>query len=146
MIKFRKIWSDESIIELDIIAETQFNRCYTKIYVGKMELEQLHTDLQEFAPKIYGGVYDMNFGKFGPEYAKGAISARFHFQPKGHINITYRSQSEYYTFGKREIANEFLLHLTTEPSLLDKFIKDIPKLLMEDRVDIQLDCLINTCD
>lgn len=143
MIRFRKVWFDENIIELEIIAENQFNRCCTNIYIGKIELKELYTELKAFAPKIYGGIFDMNFGKFGPEYAKGAISARFHFQSGGQINITYKSQSDYYTFGKREIADEFLLHLKTEPSLLDKFIKDIPKLLMEDRADIQLDCLLN---
>jgi hypothetical protein len=45
-----------------------------------------------FKLHIYGGLFDLEFGEFGPEYANGAFHARFHFQGRAKIYITVKKQ------------------------------------------------------
>jgi hypothetical protein len=84
--------------------------------------------LEIFKDQIYGGIYDLEFGSFGPEYASGAFHARLQFQDRGKIFISIKAQSKYEDFGKKNIASEATLYLVTEPSMLDNFIVSLKTL------------------
>ena len=64
-------------------------------------------------------------GGFGPEYANGAFDARLHFQNRGKILVTIKSQSDYKEFGIKNVASEATLSLISEPALLDNFIDEL---------------------
>lgn len=118
-----KIWSDEDMIELSIEVADGTSKFCNKVYVGHRHLKEAVTGLNQFKDQVYGGIYDLRFGEFGPEYASGAFHARLHFQDRGRVYITVSAQSEFFDFGKKNVANESTLYLTAEPSQLDDFIR-----------------------
>jgi hypothetical protein len=109
------------MVELRVEAVTETARASVSAYVGWVDLKKTVADLQSFERAVHGGLYDMEWGAFGPEYGNGAVHARFHFVD-GRLNITFRAQSEYAPFGAKEVADEALLHLRSEAALLDRFI------------------------
>lgn len=118
-----KIWSDEDMIELSIEVADGTSKFCNKVYVGHRHLKETVTGLKQFKDQIYGGIYDLRFGEFGPEYASGAFHARLHFQDRGKVYVTVSAQSEFFDFGKKNVACECALYLTAEPSQLDDFIR-----------------------
>jgi hypothetical protein len=92
---------------------------------------------------VYGGIYDMEFGKFGREYANGAFQARLHFHPdcRGHLFITVRAESEWSPFSKSEVASRATLYLKSEPGLLDKFIGEMRKVLCGTQGKATFECV-----
>jgi hypothetical protein len=77
---------------------------------------------------VYGGIYDIQFGVFGPEYASGAFHARLHFHKLSKIHITVKAQSGFEEFGMKHVASESTLYLISEPILLDNFIAELKAL------------------
>lgn len=140
-IRFKNIWADDSIYELEVVAQTSNKKFSTNIYLDYEEIERIKIELERFSKHIYGGIYDMNLGKFGSEYASGALSARFHFQTNGKINITLKMQSQFYMFGKIECADEILMYLKTEVCLLDNFINVINTLPIDIDNIVELECI-----
>jgi hypothetical protein len=127
-ITFEKICFDEDIIELKIITDDGNSRFSNNVYVNHTEVQDLIKDLGIFKNQIYGGLFDINFGRFGPEWGYGAFHARLHFQERGKIYISIRMQSDFFDFGKKSIANEAFLYLISEPALLDNFINELRSL------------------
>ncbi|HEX8612828.1 MAG TPA: hypothetical protein VF800_16185 [Telluria sp.] len=119
---FVKMWSDEDMVDLRIEASDGASTFSNEVYVGHRHLKDTVAGLDLFKDQVYGGIYDMRFGKFGPEYASGAFHARLHFQ-NGSLYITVSAQSGYFDFGKKHVARESALYLTTEPAQLDEFIR-----------------------
>jgi hypothetical protein len=80
---------------------------------------------------VYGGIYDIEFGKFGPEFANGAFHARLHFHPdaRGHLFVTVHAESDWRPFGKKEVASRASLYLKSEPVLLDNFIGELRSMI-----------------
>ena len=127
-IHFKKIWFDNELIELRIEAFDGDSFFTTKVYVGHQDLDALIDGLNTFKDQVYGGIFDIQLGRFGPEYANGAFDARLHFQNRGKIHVTIKSQSDYKEFGIKCVASEATLYLISEPALLDKFIDELRKL------------------
>lgn len=98
------------------------------VYVGHMYLKSTVTELETFKAHIHGGLYDLRFGEFGPEYASGAVHARLHFQERGLLYLTVTSQTEFHDFGTKQVASEATLFLKTEPALLDNFVQAMANL------------------
>lgn len=119
------IWFDSAVIELRITVDNGESKFINRVYVSYKALEGLVNELNVFKTHIYGGLYDIEFGKFGPEYANGAFFERLHFHERGKIYISIRMQSEFYDFGKKNITNEAYLYLISEPVLLDNFISQL---------------------
>jgi hypothetical protein len=118
-----KIWSDEDMVELRIQFSDGASQFSNKVYVGHQHLKDTVIGLDRFKDQVHGGIHDLRFGEFGPEYASGAFHARLHFQDRGKIHITVSAQSDFFDFGKKRIASEATLYLIAEPSQLDEFIR-----------------------
>ena len=127
-IKFENIWHDEDMYEFKIYSSDGAYVFTHEVYVGYGTFDETISGLDAFKSQVYGGIYDLKFGSFGPEYASGAFHARFHFQDKDGIFITIRAQSEYEGFGKKNIASEAILYLVAEPAQLDNFIVSLKSL------------------
>ncbi len=140
-IHFTNIWADNDMIELDIKTTSEYSLFSTKVYVGFSQIEKISEELKIFKNHIHGGLYNLEFGMFGPEYASGAFSIRFHFQDRGILHLTVNTQTEYYSFGKKEIADEATMHLKTEPALLDKFINSFKSISYSVGNELELICI-----
>jgi hypothetical protein len=129
-ITIEPIWSDEHIVEFEITTSDGCSRFCVKVYAGRPALESLIADLERFKSEVYGGIYDVEFGQFGPEYASGAYQARLHFDPsgRGRLWITVKAESDWHTLGIKEVASQATLYLESEPGLLDNFIKELRRL------------------
>jgi len=127
-IHFKKIWFDNELVELRIESFDGDSFFTTKVYVGHKDFEALIDGLNRFKDHVYGGIFDIKLGGFGPEYANGAFDARLHFQNRGKIHVTIKSQSDYKEFGIKTVASEATLYLVSEPALLDNFIGELRKL------------------
>jgi hypothetical protein len=121
-IRFSKIWSDDDMIELRIDVSDGTSFFSNEVYVGYQKFEDTIKELKVFRDHIYGGLLDIEFGSFGPEYASGAFHARLHFQEPGKLYITCKLQSRFERFSIKEVASEATLYLESEPILLDNFI------------------------
>ena len=127
-IHFKKTWFDTELIELRIESFDGDSFFATKVYVGHQDFEALIDGLNTFKDQVYGGIFDIKLGAFGPEYAHGAFAARMHFQNRGKIHVTIKSQSDYKEFGIKHVASEATLYLVSEAALLDTFIGELRQL------------------
>jgi len=112
-----------------------------KVYVGHRRLRDVVGELNAFKDHVYGGIYDLHIGEFGPEYASGAFHARMQFHDRGKLLVSTHLQSEYADFGRKNVASEASLYLISEPSLLDSFIQALCALSAGNRVDAELGCI-----
>ena len=127
-IKIKNIWHDSEMYEFRIFPSDGTSLFVNQVYVEYETYDELISDLDRFKSQVYGGIYDLNFGCFGSEYASGAFSARLHFQDRGRINVSLHAQSEFEDFGLKNVASEAKLYFVTEPALLDNFIKELKNL------------------
>ena len=121
----KKLWFDGDVVELQIDACDGGSLFPNSVYVGHQELADLIAGLNICRHHVYGGIYNIRFGEFGPEYARGAFRARLHFREHSKIHITIKAQSEFEEFGMQKVASEATLYLISEPILLDNFIADL---------------------
>ncbi len=112
-----------------------------EVYVGNQDLRDVIVALNTFKDHIYGGLYDLRFGEFGPEYASGALHVRLHFHDRGKLLVSVRAQSKYSDFGKKNVACEANLYLISEPSLLDSFIQSLRAVSDGHRIDAELEAV-----
>jgi hypothetical protein len=128
-IAIEKVWSDDDVVEFAITTSDGLSLFRVKVYTGHQAIEALITELENFKSEVYGGIYDIEFGEFGPEYASGAFQARLHFHPegRGHLFITVHAESDWRPFSKTEVASRATLYLKSEPGLLDNFIDELRK-------------------
>ena len=82
-IALKKIWFDEDITEFLVTVSDGVSTFKSEVYVGYKYLEILIKELNTFKDQIYGGLYDIEMGEFGPEYANGAFKARLHYYATG---------------------------------------------------------------
>jgi hypothetical protein len=129
-ITIERVWADDHCVEFEISTLDGCSHFCVKVYAGHEKLETLVADLDHFKGQACGGTYDLEFGKFGPEFANGAFQARLHFQPhgRGQLLITVRAESVWRPFGKMEVASSATLYLKSEPGLLDRFIGELRRL------------------
>lgn len=121
-ITLERIWQDEDLYEFRISASDGESVFVNRVYVGLASFDETIEALDIFKDHVYGGIYDIEFGTFGPEYANGAFHARLHFQERGKIYISIKAESEYTEFGKKTISSQARLYNIAEPAQLDKFI------------------------
>jgi hypothetical protein len=138
-ISFSKIWFDDDVVELKIDSFDGKSLFSNNVYAGHQDLDDLVVGLSSFKDHVHGGIYDVELGSFGPEYARGAFRARLHFQERGKIYITIAAQSEFEEFGIKIVASEATLYLRSEPALLDNFIGELRALTAGKRDDANLE-------
>ena len=127
-ITLRKIWNDDDVIELTVEVSDGKSMFANTVYVTTNAIQELIKNLTVFREHIYGGLYDIRFGEFGPEYANGAFQARLHFNVPGRLFISTHQQSDFEEFAKTQVASEAKMYLKTEPILLDNFISELKAL------------------
>ena len=99
---------------------------------------------REFSKSVsLGEIYDIEFGKFGPEYASGAFHARLHFdmEGRGQLFVTVHAESDWYTFSRTHVASRATLYLRTEPGLLDRFIEELRRVSSGTQDKAELECV-----
>jgi len=142
-IALKKIWQDEDMVELTISVTdgTSLFQCNT--YVGHQTLAETVKNLHIFKDHVYGGLYDLRFGEFGPEYANGAFHARFEFHRSGNgkLSITVKSESDWEEFTHTKVASNATLYLKTEPALFDTWISALKGLSQGNRNEAVLECI-----
>jgi hypothetical protein len=127
-ITLRKVWNDDDVIELTVEVSDGKSMFSNNVYVATHAIEELTKNLTAFREHVYGGLYDIRFGEFGPEYANGAFQARLHFHIPGRLFISTHQQSDFEEFSKTQVASEAKMYLKTEPILLDNFISELKAL------------------
>ena len=124
-LKMSSLWHDDDMWEVELQVHDGYNRFTTKTYIGYNEKNDWITQLKKFATQLYGGLLDLQFGKFGSEYGTGAMLLRFHFLAHQKIHLSIQGQSDFFQFGKKQVAREAKLYFLVEPALLDRFIVDL---------------------
>ncbi|MBX9605940.1 MAG: hypothetical protein K2Y51_06925 [Gammaproteobacteria bacterium] len=124
-IHISRIWSDDDVVELRILVSDGAASFSNKSYIGHAALEDAVSSLQVFKGDVRGGLLDLRFGEFGPEYAGGAFHARFHFPVPGRLFVSCEQESEFVEFAKKEVASRATLYVKSEPALLDRFIGEM---------------------
>lgn len=139
----KKVWSDDDVVEFKVTTSDGSSQICVNVYAGHGTFESLIADLERFKGQVHGGIYDLELGKFGPEYAKGAFEARLHFHPpgRGYLCVTVNAESEWYPFSKMEVASRATLHLKSEPALLDRFINELRSIGSGRNEKATLECL-----
>jgi len=123
-----KVWFDDDMMELKIDVSDGISSFSNRVYVGYSAFADVVAQLDAFKDHIHGGLLDIRFGEFGPEYANGAFHARLHFAKPGGLYISSKQQSEFGEFSVTKVASEATLYLKTEPALLDNFIDELRRL------------------
>lgn len=140
-IYLENIWFDDNAIELKVTADDGKSRFSSNVYIGYKEMENLVKELNTFKNHIHGGIFDIELGAWGPEYANGAFHGRLHFYDRGKINISVSMQSDFFDFGSKNVASEAKLYLVSEPALLDNFINQLRLIDKETGNRAVLECL-----
>jgi len=140
-IKLTKIWADDDMLELRVQICDGRSVFVNQIYVGHKHLAEAVLGLDRFKDQVHGGLFNLRFGEFGPEYASGALDVRMHFRKQGKVLLRVLAESEFSDFDGREIASDATLHLLSEPALLDNFVGAIRMLSEGSREHAELEAI-----
>ena len=140
-IKLTKIWADDDMLELRVQICDGRSVFVNQIYVGHRHLAEAVLGLDRFKDQVHGGLFNLRFGEFGPEYASGALDVRMHFRKQGKVLLRVLAESEFSDFDGREIASDATLHLLSEPALLDNFVAAIRMLSEGSREHAELEAI-----
>ena len=137
-IHLRQVWSDNDVVLLRIESSDGESLFANEVYAAH-DLNGLVEELSTFKHQVHGGIYDVAFGSFGPEFAGGAFRARLHFQSRGKIFVSVKGQSKFQEFGIKTVASKATLYFHTEPALLDNFIAELEALMSGKRDNAHLE-------
>ncbi|MFL6674696.1 MAG: hypothetical protein ACJ8LG_15550 [Massilia sp.] len=132
--------SDDDTVTLAISVFDGRSLFANEVYVGQRQLKDAVAGLHRFKDQVRGGIHDLTFGHFGPEYGHGGFHARLHFR-NGQLYVTVRVQSGFHEFGMKQVAAEATLYLTSEPALLDDFARGLRAISDGQRDDAVLEGL-----
>ena len=142
-IAFKKIWQDDDMVELTISIADGRSLFQCDVYVGHETLAEAIEQMDTFKGHVYGGLSDLRFGEFGPEYANGAFHARFEFHRSGNgkLSVTAKAESGWNEFTHTMVASNVTLFLRTEPVLFDNWLNSLKGLANGIRDDAILECI-----
>jgi hypothetical protein len=140
-IRIRRIWFDDDVVELQIDVSDGVSSFSNRVYVPHAHLGDTVSNLDAFREHLHGGLLDVRFGEFGPEYANGAFRGRFHFLQPGRLYISCQQEAEYMQFGKKTVASCATIYLQSEPALLDRFVSELRGLAPRERDDASLEAV-----
>lgn len=138
---FENIWCDSDVVELKIIVDDGASKFTNTVYATYMQIENIVSGLDIFKEHIYGGIFDLELGKYGLEYANGAFYGRLHFNERGKIFISVNQQTDFFDFGRKNVAGEATLYVISEPALLDNFISQFRMIDKEIGNKAYLECI-----
>lgn len=134
-----KIWFDVDIAELQIRVSDGTSSFTNEIYVAHDTIEEAVSSLRLFRNHLHGGLLNLQFGEFGPEFAKGAFHARFHFLLPGRLFVTCKQESGFEKFANKKVAGKATLYVKSEPVLLDRFITEMERLATSMSAEAELE-------
>jgi hypothetical protein len=142
-ISFKKIWEDDDMVELTISISDGKSLFQCDVYVAHQTMTEIVNELGVFKNHVYGGLYDLRFGEFGPEYANGAFHTRFEFHRSGNgkLSITAKAESEWDDFTHTKVASNATLYLRTDPALFDNWLRELTSLSNGVSAEASLECL-----
>lgn len=140
-IRFARQWIDEDMVELTIEIGDGSAVFSNQIYVGHKQLRDAVEGLHAFKDHVYGGIFNLRFGEFGPEYGSGAFDARLQFRQRGKIWLRVSAQSQFERFDGKDFASEATLYLITETALFDQFVRDFRAMSVGDGEQAKLEAI-----
>lgn len=120
-------WSDNDVAQLSFEVCDGVSAFTNAAYVGLDWGATAAAGLQIFSRQVHGGLFNLEAGEGGPEYAGGAFRARFHYFKPNELLISTTQQAEFFTFKRSEVAPAATMFLRTEPALLDRFVASLPR-------------------
>ena len=123
-----KIWEDDDMIEVTLSVCDGKSTFSAEIYVGFGDLKEAVASMEHFKSHVHGGIYDLSWGAFGPEFASGAARIRFHFHHQARLCISSSMESGYFEFGLKKVAHSAEQFFYSEPALLDNFVTELSSL------------------
>ena len=140
-VRISRGWEDDDVFELAIEVCDGSSTVLTSAYEWLGWFATVADGLERFGKQIHGGLFDLEAGNFGSEYANGALTARFHWFRPDRLLIATRQQSDFFEFKGNQVASEAQLFLRTEPALLDRFVDDLRAVHRKQRPDATLACI-----
>ena len=140
-IAITRTWSENDVAQLTCEVcdgvSVFTNEAYASLDWGAAAAEALRT----FGHQIHGGLFNLEAGDEGPEYASGSFRARFHYYKPNRLLISTIQQGDFFGFKGSQVAPAATMFLRTEPSLLDQFIAALPALDASDGGQAVLQCV-----
>ena len=134
-------WSDQDVAQLSFEVCDGGSLFTNEAYVPLNWGAVASSALRAFGRQIHGGLFNLEAGEGGPEYASGSFRARFHWYNPNQLLISTRQQGDFFTFKGSQVAAGARLFLRTEPALLDRFIAALPGLDNTDGCEAVLECV-----
>lgn len=134
-------WSDNDVAHLEFEVCDGMSVFRTEAYVALDWGASAATALRTFGRQVHGGLFNLEAGAGGPEYASGSFRARFHYYKPNQLLISTSQQGDFFRFKGREVAPESKMFLRTEPNLLDVFIAALSALDASDGGQAVLECI-----
>lgn len=140
-ITITRTWSDNDVAQLTFEVcdgvSVFANEAYASLDWGATAAAALRT----FGQQIHGGLFNLEAGEEGPEYASGSLRARFHYYKPNQLLISTIQQGDFFSFKGSQVAPTATMFLRTEPSLLDQFITALLALDASDGGQAVLQCV-----
>jgi hypothetical protein len=134
-------WSDNDVAQLTFEVcdgvSVFANEAYASLDWGATAAAALRT----LGHQIHGGLFNLEAGEEGPEYASGAFRARFHYYKPNQLLISTIQQGDFFSFKGSQVAPTATMFLRTEPALLDRFVTALPALDASDGAQAILECV-----
>lgn len=127
-ITFKNVWHDNEMYLFHVFSSDGVSTFVNDIFVGYSTFNELIESLNSFKDGMCGGVHDIELGKFGPEYARGALTARLQFEDHDIIHVSLQVQSKFMDFGRKNVASEAKLFFKTNLAFLNDFIHQLKTL------------------
>jgi hypothetical protein len=141
LLRVGRKWHDEDVLQLTFELCDGSVRFVNSAYVGLDWLSETAEGLSAFSGQIHGGMYRLEAGTPGPEFADGSVNALFHYKSPTGLFISALVESDYFTFKGNEVAREAKLFMATEPGLINEFVRELRAMHGGNREDATLRCI-----
>jgi hypothetical protein len=121
-------WYDADLLEVGIAAWNGAFGGAADVYLSIGRLREIAEELEGF-PRSPADKREVLFGRFGQEWAGGAVSMRFYCADRaGHAYVESKIESDRRIAG---VTQSVVLSLGIEPAALDSFVEDLRRLDIE---------------
>lgn len=124
-IRIATIWSDSDALQLRFEVSDGPSTFVSSAYATIGWFAKSAEALEQFGKQIHGGLFDLEAGGRGPEFADGAFSARFHWHRPNELFVSTLQESDFFEFKGLQVARCARMYVRTEPALLDRFVDEL---------------------
>lgn len=124
-IRISKKWQDEDVLQVRIKVSDGASTFVNSAFVSLDWFANTADALERFGRQVHGGLYDLQAGTPGPEYADGSTVVRFHWYRPTQLFISTRQESDFFEFKGHQVAGAATMFLRTEPGFLDRFTAEL---------------------